>query len=459
MWYLIYNALLIAASPVILLILLAKRRCRRGLPQRMGFLPDDTGGGHAKLPVIWVHAVSLGEVVAAVPLVRELHARAAGYRIVVTTVTETGREAVEQRLAGVAEHRYAPLDFPWVVAKVIGHLKPALFLFVETELWPNLLRVLSRRRVPALLVNGRLSSSSFRGYRMIRPLISQALQSVTYCLMQSDRDASRIQALGAPAERVLRTGNIKFDQPLPVLTSDATLFKDAMLAGDEELIVAGSTHPGEEEAIISCYKRLQQDFPSLVLLLAPRHIERASQVESTIRAHGLPAVRRSALGADPKGGPASAGRDLPRVVLLDTRGELAAVYRHAVLAFVGGTLVPIGGHNLLEPALWGIPVFFGPHTDHCFEVAELLLGAGGARRVKNDQELAAEMAALLSDRPVLERVGAAARAVVMENRGALEQTLATIGQVLHHPNITGSERDHGAPAARTARRTIDSLVH
>ncbi len=460
MWYLIYNALLIVASPVILLILLAKRRCRRGLPQRMGFLPHDSRVDHTKLPVIWVHAVSLGEVVAAVPLVRELHAREPGYRIVVTTVTETGREAVEQRLAGVAEHRYAPLDFPWVVAKVIGHLKPALFLFVETELWPNLLRALSRRRVPSLLVNGRLSSSSFRGYRMIRPLISQALQTVTYCLMQSDRDASRIRSLGAPAERVLRTGNIKFDQPLPVSTGEATLSKDAILAADEELIVAGSTHPGEEEEIISCYERLQHNFPSLVLLLAPRHIERALQVESTIKARGLPAVRRSALGVtDPKSGSVSAGRDRPRVVLLDTRGELAAVYRHAALAFVGGTLVPIGGHNLLEPALWGIPVFFGPHTDHCFEVAELLLGAGGARRVNNGQELATEMAGLLHDRPGPQRMGAAALAVVMENRGALEQTLATIGHVLHGSNMSGAERGHGAPAVRTARRTIDSSVH
>ena len=191
MWYFFYNLLLILVSPFILLVLLAKKRCRRGLAQRLGFLPDglarDNHGDSRK--VLWVHAVSLGEVVATVPLVRALHVRYPDYRMVVSTVTETGREAVEQQLAGVAEHCYAPLDFPWVVARFVQRLSPTLFLFVETELWPNLLRVLSRRGVSSILVNGRLSSSSFRGYRLVRPFFRQVLETVALCLMQSDRDA------------------------------------------------------------------------------------------------------------------------------------------------------------------------------------------------------------------------------------------------------------------------------
>ncbi|MGH7230978.1 MAG: 3-deoxy-D-manno-octulosonic acid transferase [Nitrospiraceae bacterium] len=459
MWYVLYNVLLVLAAPVILVILLAKQRCRRGLPQRLGFFPAEEGDEtRSRLPVIWVHAVSLGEVVAAVPLVRALQAREPGYRIIVTTVTETGREAVEQRLAGVAEHRYAPLDFPWVVSKALDRLHPVLYLFVETEIWPNLLRALSRRGVSSLLVNGRLSSGSFRGYRLSRPLIGQALRTIAYCLMQSDRDASRIRALGAAPERVLRTGNIKFDQP-DLQPDGETLSRQMILSRDEELIVAGSTHPGEEEHIIACYKRLRREFPRLVLLLAPRHIERAVQVESAIKARGLRAVRRSALNANLHGAGAANGRSEPRVVILDTRGELAAVYRHAVLSFVGGTLVPIGGHNLLEPALWGIPVFFGPHTDHCFEVAELLLHAGGGSRVEGSEELGESMSALLRDRLALQRMGQAARGVVLDNRGALDQTVEVIRTVLRKtvPSITEQGRD--GRTERTAGSTIDSLVH
>src|SRR5438034_11797649 len=226
MWYLLYNVLLILASPFILLILLAKKRCRPGLAERLSLFglfrlfgqnrpnrlnrPDN--------PVLWVHAVSLGEVVAAVPLVRLLHGRYPEYRLVVSTVTDTGREAVEQRLAGVAEHCYAPLDFPWVVSRVVARLNPTAFLFVETELWPNLLRALSRRGVPSILVNGRLSSQSFKGYGLVRPFISRVLETVTFCMMQSERDAERMVALGAAPTRVLRTGNIKFGQPVPART-------------------------------------------------------------------------------------------------------------------------------------------------------------------------------------------------------------------------------------------------
>jgi 3-deoxy-D-manno-octulosonic-acid transferase len=355
--------------------------------------------------------------------------------MIVTTVTETGREAVEQRLAGVAEHRYVPLDFPWVVASVVEHVRPALFICVETELWPNLLRILSGRGVPVILVNGRLSSQSYRGYRLIRPLMKQMLACVTSCLMQSPRDAERIRNLGAPADRVVCTGNIKFDQSVPhIEQAEGDALRNLLLAGDEELFVAGSTHPGEEDQLLTCYRALLQDYPGLILLLAPRHIERAAQVEAVAIAKGFAVVRRSLLpqrSVTPKGS---------RVIILDTRGELATVYRYAVATFVGGTFVPIGGHNLLEPAMWGKPVFFGPYTDHCADIANLLRRAEGGRQATDGAELAVQVTALLNDRSALERMGHAAQQVVVKNRGALEHTVAVIARVLSVRPSTASHQ-------------------
>lgn len=422
MWYLLYNIGLILASPVIFLMLWAKKRCRRGFAQRLGLRRGGPGRGNR--PVLWVHAVSLGEVVGVAPLVRALVASRPGYRIIVSTVTETGREAVEQKLAGVAEHRYAPLDFPWVVSRAVLDVNPAAFLFVETELWPNLLRALGRRGVVAILVNGRLSSHSFRGYSIVRSFMKQVLQNVTLCLTQSQRDAQRFIALGASPASVHMTGNIKFDQPLP--DPGGTTRSAIGLEDHEDLIVAGSTHPGEEEELLSCYEVLRREWPSLVLLLAPRHIERAGDLEAVVRARGLPAIRRSRFGAS---GDTAVPRGAARVVILDTRGELAGIYRHAALSFVGGTLVPVGGHNLLEPALCGTPVFFGPYTDHCVETADLLLRAGGGARVRNGADLTKQMAARLRDRPALHRMGQAARAMVLENQGALGRSLDQIAKI------------------------------
>jgi 3-deoxy-D-manno-octulosonic-acid transferase len=432
MWYVLYNVLLLLASPAILVVLAAKRRCRRGLPERFGWSgsrPDRNAGSGA---VIWIHAVSLGEVVAVAPLARKLHERFPEYRLIVTTVTETGREAVEQRLAGIAEHRYAPLDFPWVVGRVLDRWRPSLYVFVETELWPNVLRMLERRGIPSVLVNGRLSTRSYERQRTkwIRPLYQRMLRSISCCLMQSERDARRVIDLGADPARVRHTGNIKFDQPLPQLPEGARPLSRASLAvaAHEWLFVAGSTHPGEEEQLLTCYREVSREIMHMVLVLAPRHIERAQQLEATVRAAGLPVLRRSLIDiaqAVPLGG--------PRVVILDTRGELAWLYKEAMIAFVGGTLVPIGGHNLLEPALWGKPVLFGPHTDHCAEMAELLIRAGGGIRVENGNALTLQLLEVLRDQLRLKEMGQAARQVVQENQGALKRSLEEITTLLNGP--------------------------
>ena len=434
MWRLLYNVVLLVLSPLIVAVLLSKPRCRPGLFQRLGLQegPSRQSASHnipptPTQPLIWIHAVSLGEVVAVTPFVNELHRRHPTYRLVVSTVTETGREAVEQRLAGVADHCYAPLDFPWVVSRFIKRLQPCLYLFVETELWPNLLWNLRRQGVPTALVNGRLSTRSFarQQWAPVRAFYRTMLQTLSLCLMQSDRDVDRIVALGAEASRVRRTGNIKFDQPIPVIEEGGVTRAHLGLQDTERLLVSGSTHPGEEEILVECYRTLVARDPSAVLLIAPRHIERAESVEAMIRARGLAVQRRSAMGQ--VGVLRSTG---PRVLVLDSRGELAAIYREAVVAFVGGTLVPIGGHNLLEPAQWAKPVLFGLYTDHCAEIADLLIQAGGGRRVLQVEDLTQQVIALFSDDEERERMGRSARQVVEQNQGALQRTLEAIDRLL-----------------------------
>ena len=440
MWHFLYNVVLILASPLIAGILLAKKRCRPGLAQRMGIGWHRVAQsvGQDRRPLVWVHAVSLGEVVAVAPLVRQLSARHPELRLVVSTVTETGREAVQQRLAGIARHCYAPLDFPWAVSAAVRALRPALYLFVETELWPNVLRTLSDSRVPTIMINGRISSRSFGRQNLpaVRSFYRRMLQSVACCLVQSDRDGERLVALGAEPAKVRRTGNIKFDQPLPDAPAHGQPLSraDLGLADQDDLVVAGSTHAGEEEQLLACYHTLSQEFPSLVLLMAPRHVERVTQVEDMVREKGLPVSRRSLMGRANKSVPVSG----PRVILLDTRGELATVYRFATVAFVGGTLVPVGGHNLLEPAVWGKPVFFGPYTDHCAEVAGLLLRAGGGRQVRDVTQLVTAMTELLHDRARLQSAGEAARAMVRDNQGALRRSLEVVEAFLATGNAAAS---------------------
>ena len=294
---------------------------------------------------------------------------------------------------------------------------------------------------------------------MLRPLISRVLQAVTFCLMQSDRDATRIRALGVVPQRVMTTGNLKFDQPLPATVGGVeTWIKNHVLPAGRELIVAGSTHPGEEDQLLCCYDRLRKQFPSLMLLLAPRHIERVSQLQAAVKAKGFSVALRSDLESSDRRTGNGAPEVPSDVVILDTRGELAAVYRYAVVAFVGGTFIPVGGHNLLEPALWGKPVLFGPYTDHCAEVARLLLEAGGGRRVADSGELTVAIADLLNDRSALDRMGSAARSVVLENRGALERTLDVIARVLDQAR-RGMGSSDADQRLRETHRAADTLAH
>ena len=437
MRYFLYNVFLIAVSPFIILILLAKKRSRRGFFQRIGWVPKKTDS--LKPPVLWIHAVSLGEVVAVVPLVKALQERYPNWSFLVSTITETGREAVEQGLAGVAHHCYLPFDFPWAVQAYVKRIRPAAFLFVETELWPNLLKCFSRNGIPTILINGRLSSRSFGRYRLFRGFMTEVLSFVNYCLMQSERDAQRIQELGARSEHVCRTGNMKFDQDIQSGSASLPPITRSVLGllENEELIVAGSTHSEEEDQLLQCYERLHRMISASVLLLAPRHIERVANVEAKVRAHGFDYVRRSDMKA---GRVVQQQLERPRVIILDTRGELAQVYALGRVAFVGGTLVPVGGHNLLEPAQWGVPVFFGPFTDHCSEVANLLVQAGGGGQVKDAEELFTKLLQAFQDASLTQQMGSAASRVVEENRGVVKRNLELIVSFLEQHSNRAKEQ-------------------
>ena len=425
MWYGLYNVLLILAFPIVLCALLLKKRCRSGLSQRMGWVVPQ--GWDSQQNVLWIHAVSLGEVSAIVPFVKTLHQRYPATRIVVSTVTETGREAVQQRLTGIATHCFLPLDYPWIVNRFITALNPAGFLVVETELWPNLLRSLSRRGIPSVIMNGRLSSRSFSRYQWVRPFMRQVLATVALGLVQSGRDERRFVELGALPDRMHRTGNMKFDLTMKgECAAQPSIPRSAFgLSEDERLLVAGSTHPAEEEILLESYRELIRSFSNVVLLLAPRHIERCDVLARTIEEFGFLPVRRSRL-------PGEGDREAvgPRVILLDTRGELAQVYGLAFMAFVGGTLVPVGGHNLLEPPVWGKPVCFGPYTDHCHEIADLLIESSGGIRVRNGRELTETFVKGMQDRDWVSHRGLNARKVIDDNQGVIEKNLAMVEQVI-----------------------------
>ena len=361
--------------------------------ERLGVYPNEIVERLRNRPVLWLHNASVGELLAARPLLARFRESLAGWRFVLTTTSLTGRD-LARNLPESDGAVLLPLDSPRSVARALDALSPSLFVFTETEIWPGLLSALDRRRVPAVLISGRVSPRAYRRYRWIRPLLRRALAGVALFGMQSEAEAERIRSLGAPAERVRVTGSLKLDAPAAQPAFE--------IGGGGALWIAASTHAGEEEACAQAFLRLRRRFGHLRLLLAPRHLGRVDEVESLLSRLGIAYVRRSALGNGGWWGD-------PPVLLLDTLGELSSLYAGATAAFVGGTLAPIGGHNLLEPARAGVAVLFGPHVDNVVEMAEVLETSGGGMRVRDGGELSARLEALLADPAEARRVGRVAR--------------------------------------------------
>ena len=411
----------LAALPSLLWRCLHGATYLRDFPERFGVRPPE--------PVrldgcLWFHAASVGEVQGLQPIIAALHDRFPSRPVVLSTFTPSGK-AMAQALVPQAERIFLlPLDLPWIVGKIVRHLRPSALIVQETELWPNLFRCLGRLQVPIVLVNGRLSSRSFRRYALIRPFTRRVLGYVALVLAQSDTSAQRFKCLGVPAGKVRTVGNTNIDRALKQAQSVPPHPMAPSLAG-RRVLVAGSTHEGEEAILVSVLRRLRGQFPDLSLILAPRHLERVESIVRHVRGTGLSVIQRSQFSGE--------NEVCPDVVVLDTLGELVSLYKLCTLAFVGGSLVPVGGHNILEPVMFGKPLLFGPHMHHFPELAHLLYSADGGIQVRDEDDLHAQAAHLLANPTLGADMGRRAHRALDSNSGAFQRTCQTLAAVLSTP--------------------------
>lgn len=416
----LYTVALYAALPLVLLRLWLRGAgnpaYRRRWRERFGRFP------HAPPPgAIWIHAVSVGEAIAAFPLVQRLRERHPERPLVFTTTTPTGSERVVRQFGAAVHHGYLPYDLPGAVARFLDRTRPALAVILETELWPNMYAACAARGIPLVVANARLSARSAAGYRRLAALTRATLRRVTLVAAQTEEDAARFLALGAPADRVRVTGNLKFDLALPADLMERGAALRRAWGAPRPVWIAASTHEGEEEQILAAHAQARAQLPRLLLVLVPRHPERFDRVAALCAAHGYGVVRRS------EQRPCDARTD---VFLGDSMGELLLFYALADLAFVGGSLVPAGGHNPLEPAALARPVLHGPHMFNFAEIARRLREAGGSREVADAGALARAIGECLTQPALCRASGEQGRAFVTHNRGALERLLAIIEDLL-----------------------------
>jgi 3-deoxy-D-manno-octulosonic-acid transferase len=421
--YLLYSfatlLVLLALSPYFASQALRHNKYIGSLPQRLGYLPASLNAGRE--PSIWVHAVSVGEVLAARLLIGDLRREYPGLRIVLSTTTRTGQELARSQAGDVDGVFYFPFDWMFSVRRVLDIVRPRLFVMIETEIWPNVLRECRRRGIKTMLVNGRISYRSFPRYRLVRPLIARVLRDIDRFCVQDEEMARRLSHLGADRDRMTVTGSLKFDAVdfLPAIPrGHQQVLRFFRVAPNRQVVVAGSTLKGEEEAVIAAFNLLRAHSGNPLLVLAPRRPERFDEVERLCRQAGLATIRRTELPIDSE----------PRedAVVLDTIGELAELYQIATVVFVGGSLVDAGGHNILEPAMHGKPIVFGPHMENFAEIAATFIANDAAVQVSTPSELGELVIALMGDPVRRARLGAAARALIEANRGAKEKTMAVV---------------------------------
>jgi 3-deoxy-D-manno-octulosonic-acid transferase len=427
--YLAYSLLtllvLAAVSPYFLYQAIRYQKYIGSLRQRLGFLPITFNVDAEES--IWIHAVSVGEALTARALAADLKARYPRLRLFLSTTTMAGQQVARRSLSNVDAVFYFPFDWTVIVRRTLRLVRPRLFVMMETEIWPNLLRECRRRGVRTAMINGRISNRSYPRYKMIRPFIRRVLADVDRFCMQSEESARRLIDLGADPARVSVTGSLKFDSlELPAATAHGRprdrVLRFFQLAPSRTVLVAGSTLRGEEAFVLRAFARIKAAMPGALLILAPRQPERFVEVERLAREAGFAAVRRSELPIDAE----------PRaeVVVLDTIGELAQLYQLATAVFVGGSLIDHGGHNILEPAIYGKPIVFGPYMHNFKEIAEAFVANDAAIQLASERELDEALVGLLTDPVRRARLGAAARALVAANRGAKTKTLDVIAALL-----------------------------
>jgi 3-deoxy-D-manno-octulosonic-acid transferase len=431
--YLLYSILafvvFVVVSPWFVYQAIRHQKYIGSFGQRLGYLPVsfNLDGDES----IWVHAVSVGEVLVARPLIAELRRRYPRLRIFLSTTTLTGQKLAKRDVRDVDGVFYFPFDWTVTVRRTLKLVRPRLFVMMETEIWPNLLRECRRRGVKTVVVNARISYRSYPRYRIVRPFFRRVLADVDHFCVQGEESARRLVDLGADPARVTVTGSLKFDSldlsPLEAprgrpASGPARVLRFFRMSPNRPVIVAGSTLRGEEDAVIRAFNRVRTAGGNALLVIAARHPERFAEVERLCRQEGLATVRRTELPIDAE----------PRAdaVILDTIGELAQLYQIATAVFVGGSLVAAGGHNILEPAVFGKPIVFGPHMQNFGEIAEAFLRNGAAVQVRTERELEDTVVSLMTDPVRRARLGAAARALVEANRGAKDRTLAAIAAIM-----------------------------
>jgi len=416
--YIIYNLFLLLAtvvlSPVMLFKLITVPKYRGGITQKFGRLRKGVLTVLNGTRPIWVHAVSVGEVMAAHPLIRELRKKYPDRKLILSTVTVTGNFTARRRVPEADAVFYFPFDYPCIVRRVIRGINPLVVLVAETELWPNFFRELKIAGIPSAVINGRISPGSHRNYMKFKKLFSRVFENVTLFCMQSEADALRIRDIGADPGKVMVSGNLKFDQKIPVIMPSPVIVQPG-----RKVITAGSTHRGEEEALLNIFSRLRIKFHDLLLIIAPRHPERFDEVEGLINKAGYECQRRTRLKGPVKD-----------VLLLDTIGELRAFYALCDIAFVGGSLVKVGGHNLLEPAAMKKPVIFSKYMFNFKEISEALMSAGGGIMVKDKAELYDQLDNLLSDKELAQRMGERAFNVIEMNSGSSKKTIDAVSMLI-----------------------------
>jgi 3-deoxy-D-manno-octulosonic-acid transferase len=391
-------------------------------PERFGFMSRPAGRR-----IIWVHAVSVGEVRSAAALVQALQSRYPSHTVLVTTMTPTGAEQVRKLFGGSVEHRYLPYDVPDMVARFLDRIRPELALIAETEFWPNLFAACRRRNIPLFLVNVRISASALAGYLRMPQTARTMFTSAELVCAQTRTDAQRLRNLGVMESGLFVTGNLKFDAPVPSNVHESGRALRRQWGEGRAIWVAGSTHAGEESKLLDTYSKLKSLWPSLLLVLVPRNPERFGSVYRYCRIRRLSVVRRSA-----QDGEIPVDVD---VVLGDTMGELQHFYAAADVAFVGASLVKLGGHNILEACAVGVPVVFGPHMFHCEDVAALAVECGAARQVYDAAALAEAVDAYLGNAELRRAAGVAALRMVEQNCGSLELTLELVSREMRRLRI------------------------
>jgi 3-deoxy-D-manno-octulosonic-acid transferase len=436
-------AALVAGAPWWLWRMANTLKYREGLGERLGRVPDRlrTAGAEDK-PVIWLHAVSVGEVLAVSRLVQEIETAFAGYRLLVSTTTRTGQDLARARF-GANRVFYCPLDLPWAVRAYLNALQPRMLILAETEFWPNLLNGCFRRDIAVAVVNARISDRSWPRYQMLRRLWRPILGQLSRALAQTSTDAQRLVNLGCPPEVVSVSGNLKFDVRAAKEAEATSLLK--VLGSGLRFLVAGSTLDDEEATLLEVWPRLLAADPNLVMVLAPRHPERFATVAALLLRSGASWIKRS----DCKGKQASSVPPLQagQVILLDTIGELASVYSLADVAFVGGSLISAGGHNPLEPAQFGVPIIMGPNYAN-FRAITDDLRADNAIRIAPKEQLAKTLVALLNNREDALKMGERAREVFEQQAGATARSIDALREILHLPPVS----------PRTAEREAERSV-